>query len=194
MNQKLQSVLLKDAMNEIYDETEEGIYFPKQGIMLSGEYMDRVNGGDVAFTKNLIPKEALIHVLNVALGSKAKPAGSYLALFNGAAVPADNWTAANFVATAGEIVSLTEGYTNATRPQFIPSDTTDQKYIDNFASVASVTIATTSQVNVTGVALLTNNQRGGTTGVLLSATKYPAARVFQNGDVFEIGYRVTATS
>ena len=194
MNQKLQSVLLKDAMNEIYDETEEGIYFPKQGIMLSGEYMDRVNGGDVAFTKNLIPKEALIHVLNVALGSKAKPAGSYLALFNGATAPADNWTAANFAATAGEIVSLTEGYTNATRPQFIPSDTTDQKYIDNFASVASVTIATTSQVNVTGVALLTNNQRGGTTGVLLSATKYPAARVFQNGDVFEIGYRVTATS
>lgn len=194
MNQKLQSVLLKDAMNEIYDETEEGIYFPKQGIMLSGEYMDRINGGDVAFTKNLIPKEALIHVLNVALGSKAKPAGSYLALFNGATAPADNWTAANFAATAGEIVSLTEGYTNATRPQFIPSDTTDQKYIDNFASVASVTIATTSQVNVTGVALLTNNQRGGTTGVLLSATKYPAARVFQNGDVFEIGYRVTATS
>ncbi len=194
MNQKLQSVLLKDAMNEIYDETEEGIYFPKQGIMLSGEYMDRINGGDVAFTKNLIPKEALIHVLNVALGSKAKPAGSYLALFNGATAPADNWTAANFAATAGEIVSLTEGYTNATRPQFIPSDTTDQKYIDNFASVASVTIATTSQVNVTGVALLTNNQRGGTIGVLLSATKYPAARVFQNGDVFEIGYRVTATS
>lgn len=194
MNQKLQSVLLKDAMNEIYDETEEGIYFPKQGIMLSGEYMDRINGGDVAFTKNLIPKEALIHVLNVALGSKAKPAGSYLALFNGAAVPADNWTAVNFAATAGEIVSLTEGYTNATRPQFVPSDTTEQKYIDNFANVASVTIATTSQVNVTGVALLTNNQRGGTTGVLLSATKYPAARVFQNGDVFEIGYRVTATS
>lgn len=194
MDQKLQSVLRKDAMNELFDETDEGIYFPKQGIMLSGEYMDRVNGGEVTFTKNLIPKEALIHVLNVAIGSKAKPAGLYLALFNGATAPADNWTAANFAATAGEIVSLTEGYTNATRPQFIPSDSTDQKYIDNFASVASVTIATTSQVNVTGVALLTNNQRGGTTGVLLSATKYPAARVFQNGDVFEIGYRVTATS
>lgn len=194
MDQKLQRVLMKDALNETFDETKEGIYFPKQGIMLSGEYMDRVNGGEPAFTKNLIPKEALIHFLNVAIGSKAKPAGSYLALFNGATAPADNWTAANFAATAGEIVSLTEGYTNATRPQFIPSDSTDQKYIDNFSSVASVTIATTSQVNVTGVALLTNNQRGGTTGVLLSATKYPAARVFQNGDVFEIGYRVTATS
>lgn len=194
MDAKLQRVLMKDALNETFDETKEGIFFPKHGFMLSGEYMDLVNGGEATFTKNLIPKEALIHVLNVAVGSKAKPAGSYLALFNGATAPADNWTAANFAATSGEIVSLTEGYTNATRPQFIPSDSTDQKYIDNFSNVASVTIATTSQLNVTGVALLTNNQRGGTTGVLLSVTKYPAARVFQNGDVFEIGYRITATS
>lgn len=194
MDRKLQQVLLKDARNELFDETEAGIFFPKHGIMLQGEYMDRVNGGNTTFTKNLIPKEALMHVLNVAIGSKAKPAGSYLALFSGASAPADNWTAANFAATANEITSLTEGYTNATRPEFVPSDTSDQKYIDNFGNVARVTIATTSQLNVTGVALLTNNQRGGTTGVLLSATKYPATRVFQNGDVFDIGYRITATS
>lgn len=194
MDHKLQQVLLKDARNELFDETEEGIFFPKHGFMLSGEYMDRVNGGEPTFTKNLIPKEALVHVLNVAIGSKAKPAGSYLALFNGAAAPADNWTAANFAATANEIVSLTEGYTNATRPEFIPTNAENDKFIDNFSNVARVTIATTSQLNVTGVALLTNNQRGGTTGVLLSATKYPATRVFQNGDVFDIGYRITATS
>lgn len=194
MDRKLQQVLLKDARNELFDETEAGIFFPKHGIILQGEYIDRVNGGDTTFTKNLIPKEALMHVLNVAIGSKAKPAGSYLALFSGAAAPADNWTAANFTATANEITSLTEGYSNATRPEFIPSDTSDQKYIDNFSNVARVTIVTTSQLNVTGVALLTNNQRGGVTGVLLSATKYPATRVFQNGDVFDIGYRITATS
>lgn len=194
MDHKLQQVLLKDARNELFDETEEGIFFPKHGFMLQGEYMDRVNGGEATFTKNLIPKEALVHVLNVAIGSKAKPAGSYLALFSGAAAPADNWTAANFAATANEIVSLTEGYTNATRPEFIPTNAENDKFIDNFSNVARVTIATTSQLNVTGVALLTNNQRGGTTGVLLSATKYPATRVFQNGDVFDIGYRITATS
>lgn len=194
MDQKLHSILMKDAHNEIFDETDEGIYYPKQGIILRGEYTDRVNGGDETTTLNLIPKEALIHFLNVAIGAKAKPAGAFLALFNGAAAPADNWTAANFAATANEIVSLTEGYSNATRPEFISSDSTDQKYIDNFSNVARVTIATTSQLNVTGVALLTNNQRGGTTGVLLSATKYPATRVFQNGDIFDIGYRVTATS
>ena len=136
MDHKLQQVLLKDARNELFDETEEGIFFPKHGFMLSGEYMDRVNGGEATFTKNLIPKEALVHVLNVAIGSKAKPAGSYLALFSGAAAPADNWTAANFAATANEIVSLTEGYTNATRPEFIPTNADADKFIDNFSNVA----------------------------------------------------------
>ena len=194
MNQKLQQVLLKDARNEIFDETEAGIFFPRHGIMLSGEYVDRVNGGEETITCNLIPKEALIHVLNVAIGTKAKPAGSYLALFSGAAAPADNWAAANFAATANEITSLTEGYSNATRPEFIPTNADSDKFIDNFNNVARVTIVTTSQLNVTGLALLTNNQRGGTTGVLLSATKYTATRVFQNGDVFDIGYRITATS
>ncbi len=60
MDHKLQQVLLKDARNELFDETEEGIFFPKHGFMLSGEYMDRVNGGEATFTKNLIPKEALV--------------------------------------------------------------------------------------------------------------------------------------
>ena len=36
--------------------------------------------------------------------------------------------------------------------------------------------------DVVGVAMLTTNARGGTTGALVSATKYAAARVFQNGD------------
>lgn len=194
MDHKLQKALLREALNETFDETDEGIFFPKHGFMLHGEYMDRVNCGEATFTKNLIPKEALIHVLNVAIGTKAKPAGSYLALFSGNAAPAANWTAASFAATASEIVSLTEGYTNATRPEFVPTTAVNDQFIDNFNSVARVTIATTSQLNVNGVALLTNNQRGGTTGVLLSATKYPATRVFQDGDVFDIGYRITATS
>jgi hypothetical protein len=46
---------------------------------------------------------------------------------------------------------------------------------------------------VTGAAMLTNNTRGGTTGALVSATKYAAARVFQNGDTYDIGYRLSLT-
>ena len=173
-----------------YEATEQGVYFPKQGIVARGEYFDRINGGEWNTTGNLVVNEGLTHLLNVALGSTAKPAGYYLALFSGATAPAANWTAANFASVASEIVSMTEGYTNATRPSWTPANTSTNS-IDNFASVASLTIATAATLNVTGAAMLTNSVRGGTTGTLISASKYAAARTFQNGDVYEVGYRLS---
>lgn len=188
LRKELASALARDQ----YDVTEEGVYFPRQGVLAAGEYFDRINGGAWERTRNLIPTEGLAHILNVALGSTAKPAGYFLALFSGATAPAANWTAANFAAVASEIVSLTEGYTNATRPAWTPANTTTGS-IDNMAAVASLTIATSSQLNVTGAAMLTNSARGGTTGALVSATKYAAPRVFQNGDTYEVGYRLSLT-
>lgn len=182
--------LVQAVQDENFDVTPEGIYFPKQGIFARGEYFDRVNGGEWQRSPNLVVNEGLAHILNVALGSKAKSPGYYLALFGGSTAPAANWTAANFASVAAEIVSLTEGYANATRPQWNPSESTGNS-IENLAAVASVTIATTSQLNVTGAALLTNSTRGGTSGVLISATKYAAARTFQNGDVYELSYRLS---
>ncbi len=173
-----------------YEATEQGVYFPKQGIVARGEYFDRINGGEWHTTGNLVVNEGLTHLLNVALGSKAKASGYYLALFSGATAPAANWTAANFASVASEIVSMTEGYTNATRPAWTPANTSTNS-IDNFASVASLTIATAATLNVTGAAMLTNSVRGGTTGTLISASKYAAARTFQNGDVYEVGYRLS---
>lgn len=182
--------LAQAVQDENFNVTPEGIYFPKQGILARGEYFDRVNGGEWQCSPNLVVNEGLAHILNVALGAKAKSPGYYLALFGGSTAPAANWTAANFASVAAEIVSLTEGYTNATRPQWNPSESTGNS-IENLAAVASVTIATTSQLNVTGAALLTNSTRGGTSGVLISATKYAAARTFQNGDVYELSYRLS---
>lgn len=188
----LQHELAADLARERFDITEKGIYFPRQSVLAAGEYFDRINGGQWMRTPNLLPTEGLAHLLNVALGSTAKPAGYFLALFSGAASPAANWTAASFAAAASEIVSLTEGYTSATRPAWTPANTATGA-IDNLGAVASVTIATASQLNVTGAAMLTTNSRGGTTGALVSATKYAAARVFQNGDTYDIGYRVSLT-
>lgn len=178
---------------ENFDVTAEGIYFPKQGVMASGEYFDRINGGQWDRTPNLIVTEGLAHILSVALGATAKPAGHFLALFSGAAAPAANWTAASFAAAASEIVSMTEGYTSPTRPVWTPPSSTATNSIDNMAAVAQVTIATAGTLNVTGAAMLTNSTRGGTTGALISATKYAAPRTFQNGDTYDIGYRLSLT-
>jgi hypothetical protein len=188
----LRNELAAAIHKEQFDVSESGIYFPRQGVLARGEYFDRVNGGAWARTPNLIVTEGLAHILNVALGSTPKPAGYFLALFSGAAAPAANWTAANFAAVASEIVSLTEGYTSPTRPAWTSANTNTGS-IDNMAAVASVTIATAAQLNVTGAAILTNNAKGGTTGALVSATKYAAARVFQNADVYDIGYRLSLT-
>ena len=189
----LRQELAADIAAERFDATANGIYFPRQGVVANGEYFGRVNGG--AWAKegdNLIPTEGLAHILNVSLGTTAKPAGLYLALFSGATAPAANWGAASFAAVASEIVSQTEGYKAATRPVWTPVNTNTGS-IDNLASVASLTIATASQLNVTGAALLTNSTRGGTTGALVSASLYAAPRVFQNGDIYELGYRINLT-
>ena len=190
----LQQEAAREIRAERFDITPEGIYLPRIGARAAGEYFGRVNGG--AWQKegdNLIVTEGFAHLLNVTFDtSTAKPAGYYLAIFSGNTAPAANWTAAAFAAVASEIVSMTEGHTGATRPVWTPAKTTTGS-IDNMATVASLTIATSSQLNVTGAALLTGSARGGTTGVLVSASLYAAPRTFQAGDIYELGYRINLT-
>lgn len=165
---------------------------PTGDAFAHGEYVFRVNGGQWESAKNLITNEGLNYILNTAFGSKPKASNFYIALFSGTAAPDSTWTAASFSATANEVVSLTEGYTNATRPEWKPTDTTTQR-IDNIANVATVTFATAGTLTVTGAALLTSSGKGSTTGTLISATKFPTARVFQKDDKFEVGYYVGLT-
>lgn len=191
----LQQEAAREIRAERFDITPDGIYLPRIGAIAAGEYFGRVNGG--AWQKegdNLIVTEGFAHMLNVTFDtSTAKPAGYYLAIFSGNTAPAANWTAAAFAAVASEIVSMTEGHTGATRPVWTPAKTTTGS-IDNMATVASLTIATSSQLNVTGAALLTASVRGGTTGVLVSASLYAAPRTFQAGDIYELGYRINLTT
>lgn len=186
---------VREIRAERFDITPEGVYLPRLGTMATGEYFGRVNGG--TWQKegdNLIVNEGFAHLLNVTFDpTTPKPAGYHLAIFSGNTAPATNWTAASFAAVASEIVSMTEGHTGATRPAWTPAKTTTGS-IDNMAAVASLTIATSSQLNVTGAALLTSASRGGTTGVLVSASLYAAPRTFQAGDIYELGYRINLTT
>ena len=191
----LQQEAAREIRAERFDITPDGIYLPRIGARPAGEYFGRVNGG--AWQKegdNLIVTEGFAHLLNVTFDtSTAKPAGYYLAIFSGNTAPAANWTAASFAAVASEIVSMTEGHTGATRPVWTPAKTTTGS-ISNMTAEASLTIATSSQLNVTGAALLTGSARGGTTGVLVSASLYAAPRTFQAGDIYELGYRINLTT
>lgn len=179
------------AVND-YTNNEDGSITTGQGVTAKGEYYDRINGGEWTRTENLIPTEGLAHILNVALGTTPKPTSYHLALFSAAAQPAANWTAVSFASTASEIVSMTEGYSAATRPTWTPTNTSTGS-IDNMAAVAKVTMKTASSLTVQGAAMLTTSAKGGTTGALISASKYASPRVFQDGDTYEIGYRISLT-
>lgn len=192
LNPFLASALLAAVNANDYTTNDDGSITTGKGITAKGEYFDRINGGEWTRTENLIPTEGLAHILNVALGTTPKPASYHLALFSAAAQPAANWTAASFATTASEIVSSTEGYSSATRPTWTPANTSTNS-IDNMAAVAKVTMKTASSLTVQGSAMLTSSTKGGTTGALISASKYATPRVFQDGDTYEIGYRISLT-
>lgn len=176
-----------------YEKTDTGIYFPKAKALAQGMYVHDVNGQDVRFDPNLIVDQGLTHMLSVEFGTGSKISSWYLSLYGGAVSPAANWTAANYPATASEIVSGTEGYSETTRQLFSPSAAANNE-INNVASKAAFSIVTASTLNVYGAALLSSNVKGDTSGVLASATRFSAVRALANGDTFNCGYRVTLTS
>lgn len=190
---KLKAELQTELRADRYDMTPEGLYFPRNGINVNGQYFGRLKGEEWRHEgDNLVVDEGLKHILAVALGSTSKAGGFYLTLFMGSTAPAANWTASNFASVANENDSQVEGYTSNTRPEWEPGAVSGTS-IDNLSGPAELTFATASQVTITGAALLTASQRGGTGGALISASAFAVPRVFQNDDEYELGYRINAT-
>lgn len=178
--------------NHQYEVSPNGILFPQAQAIIRGVFTHGQKGLPQKEDWNLLPDQSLTNILAVYFGATDKHAAFYLALFNGAATPAANWTASNFAATAGEITSGTEGYSESTRPQWVPG-TAASNLIGNSASKAEFTIATASQVTITGAALLTASAKGSTSGVLCSATRYASADVQNNGNTYTLGYTIGLT-
>lgn len=180
--------------NGQYETAEDGsVYFPRAIAIAQGGYFHSVNGGDERFDPNLLPDQGLIYLLSVGLNNGAKLAAWYLSLYAANYTPVAGLTAASYPATASEITSNTEGYTQTTRPVWTPTAPTSP-LIDNLANRATFTIATASSLTVNGAALTSEATKGAVTGTLISATKFSAARVLYNTDTFSLAYRVQLTS
>lgn len=182
---------LKNHQFEIADDG--GLYFTRAAAVARGGYFHDVNGQDERFDKNLLPDEGLVYLLSVGLNNGTKLATWHLSLYAANYTPLAGLTAASYPATASEITSATEGYTETTRPVWLPTAPTTP-LIDNLANKAAFTIATASSVTVNGAALLSDATKGAVTGKLISATKFDAARTLYDTDVFNLAYRVQLTS
>lgn len=189
---KYQKDLRRFIRDGDYEVTEGGILV-HSAIMARGTYVHSVNGGqDEQRDHNLIPTQGIAHILAVIFGATAKITTWYLALQGGNVTPAAGWTAANYAANASEINNSLQGYTEATRQAFVPGAVSGGK-IGNLASRAVFTIAASTPLSIYGAALLSSSTRGGTTGVLASASRFATTRVQNNGDTFECGYEIELT-
>lgn len=180
--------------NGQFEQDEQGaIHFGRASAIARGGYLHSVNGTDVRFDPNLLPDEGLVYLLSVGLNNGTKLAAWYLSLYAANYTPLAGLTAASYPATASEITSGTEGYTESTRPVWTPTTPTTP-LIDNLSNKAAFTIATASSLVVNGAALLSDPTKGAVTGKLISATKFSASRTLYNTDVFNLAYRVELTS
>jgi len=181
--------------NHQYEVSETGIYFPKQKVTVSGVYTHDVNGLDERSDANIVVTEGLNHMLSTVLADGTKVATWYVKLFSANTTPLATWTAANFTANATEITSNTEGYAETTAPAYVEG-TAAAGSINNTASKAAFTIysATAAAISVWGAALSSSSTKGGTTGTLMSASKFSAVRTLYSTDVFNVGYTLSLTS
>ena len=171
--------------------TDEGLLV-HGGIMATGRYYHTVNGQDERVDSNLIVAEGILYLLEAGLGTNTFDAAHYLGLYVGNATPAANWTAANFTTNSTESTNDADGYSEAVRQTWTPAAAA-AGVIGNLASRAVFTIATSTTVTVYGAGLLSSSVKGGTTGVLVSASRFSQARVLNDTDTFELGYEVELT-
>lgn len=180
---------LRYLQNHQYEQTEDGILFPKANARASGMYRDSL-GGEFP---NLIPTEGLNHMLGVAVNGVTQMPTWYLTLYTSNYTPALGLTAASFATTANENTSATEGYTQTNRVEWVEG-VASGGVTSNTASPAAFTFATASNVTIQGAALLSSATRGGTSGVILSATKFSAPRTFYAADTYNLTYELALTS
>ena len=169
----------------------EAVDFNSDGSLLKVGGLYGVSGryilGDGTVHNNTITAEGQLYLLSTGLAGGTAEAAWYLALWNGGVAPAESWTATSFSTTAGEIVSATEGYSEATRPQWVP-DTPLAEPMSNSASPAQFTIVTATTLTIGGAALISSSGKGATTGILMSAAAFSPARTHNNGDIFSVIY------
>lgn len=183
--------------NYKYEVSPGGIYFPQANALARGEYEHWITGyeSEAAIDHNIIPDEGLNHFLNVVLkgpaGDGTQITSWYLMLHSGSGTPTNALTAANYDATLNEIVSGTEGYSEATRVAWAGDavDTVNTEVI-NSTTPATFTIVTASSLAVNGAGLVSVSTKGSTSGVLLSAGKFSATRNLSDTDEFNLKYKV----
>lgn len=170
-------LLIKGGMNALCN----GVFGSK--LYRGGEVVDP------ALDPNRVVGEALAYIINAAFNGVSQNTQFYIGLFSGNVTPADDWTGANVVAKSTEFTD----YNEATRVEWVSSmATAATKSSGNTGNEAMFSIAGTGRT-VRGAFLATASDKGGTTGILVAATRFAADRAnLASPDRIGIEYSIRA--
>ena len=164
----------------------------KENARAHGEYQleCRDSEGNLKWTiggHNLVVNEGLQDMNTKYFTGSTYTAAWYIGLYGAAA--SNNPTANDTAASHPGFTEITP-YSNATRPActFGTATTADPSVITNTLSKAAFNINATATVG--GAFLISNNTKGGSTGVLFSASDFqsPGDRVVASGDTLNVTY------
>jgi hypothetical protein len=176
-----------------YEMSDQGIYIPGAKVFVQGVFGHDVNGQDYREDHNLVVSEGLMYLLSAGLNGGTPITTWYMSLYAANYTPVAGLTQASYPATASEITSGTEGYSEAVRQTWVNA-APSANAISNVASKAAFTIVTASSLDVNGAAMNSTSTKGDTTGTLLAASKFSATRTLLNADVFNLSYTLQLTA
>lgn len=163
----------------------------KANITLQGRYLAQIirNGEviDEFEVTNMVVDQGLNYALNSAFGQTSALTNWYVGLFEGNYTPTSGVDASTIATLSSECT----GYTNATRPAWTLPGATTTKQLTNGAARASFTF--TASKTLYGAFMVSSNIKGGTAGVLFSATRFATPKSVDADDELLITYTLTAS-
>lgn len=140
----------------------------RDGIVVDSEVVD-----------NLMPLEALNHVLGVTLKGTAQNASWYIGIFEGNFTPVGSEQAATIAAASTECTT----YAETTRVPFT-SGAVSGGSVDNSASKAEFTM--NANKTIYGGFLVSTAAKAATSGVVLSAVRFSSPKVLESGAILRV--------
>lgn len=165
-----------------YEQTEDGIYFPRERMIARGVFRVSKRGEPEEISENLIVDEGLDYFVGAAIGATSVISNWYVGLFSGDVTVLSSWTAASFSGDATEWTN----YDEANRPAWT-RDVVASGGVDSFASKASFTSSGDAQV-ARGACLISVSTKGAVSGTLLGASRFPSDKNLDTGEILDVGY------
>jgi hypothetical protein len=174
-----------------YERSAGGVLMPVAAMVAGGTFtIEHVRNGeviDVFDSPNLVVDQGLNHMLDVLLHGSTQVGTWYLGLFEGNYTPVAGLLASTIAGAATECTAYDE-----TTRQIYNEAAAASKVTTNSANKATFTMNATKSVY--GAFIISDSTKGGTSGTLLAASKFAAAKSVVATDQLLLTYTFTASS